>query len=211
MEQLTRITYVSRASFKPFKKKTGIEPNVARILSESRRNNIRHNLVGVLYYGDGCFFQCLEGTSDDIDELLASLKRDSRHGELEILSRSAISERSFHDWSMKYVSIDEQVQQLLKKNGLQKFDPYQFSPEMIRQLIDMFHQMAESVSPAEVEQHAQLVDAVAQTAGSHASGSTSGGQSTTQPTTQQWDGMIKVTGIAAAVVLGLIGVGLFVF
>lgn len=196
MEQLTRITYVSRSTFKPFKQKTGIEPNVARILSESRRNNIRRNLVGVLYYGDGCFFQCLEGTSDDIDELLESLKRDPRHGEIEILSRSAIPELSFHDWSMKYVSIDEKVQQLLKKNGLHRFDPYQFSPEMIRQLIDMFYQMPEPMSPAEVEQHAQLVDVIAQPQ---------------QPSKQQWDRMIKITAAASLAVLTLIGVGALAF
>lgn len=195
MEQLTRITYVSRSTFKPFKQKTGIEPNVARILSESRRNNIRRNLVGVLYYGDGCFFQCLEGSADNIDELLESLHRDTRHGELEILSRSSIQQLSFDDWNMKYVSIDAQVQQLLTKNGLKRFDPYQFSPEMIRQLVDMFYQMPEPVSPSDVEQHAQLVDVIAQTQ---------------QPSTQQWDRMIKLTAAASVAVLACIGVGAFV-
>ena len=195
MEQLTRITYVSRASFKPFKQKTGIEPNVARILSESRRNNVRRNLVGVLYYGDGCFFQCLEGTAEDIDELLESLHRDTRHGGLEILSRYDIKQRSFHDWNMKYVSIDTQVQQLLKNNGLQRFDPYQFSPEMIRQLVDMFYQMPEPVSPVEVEQHAQLAEVLTHS---------------TQPSKQQLDRMIKITGAAAVAVLACIGVGAFI-
>ena len=195
MEQLTRITYVSRSTFKPFKQKTGIEPNVARILSESRRNNVRRNLVGVLYYGDGCFFQCLEGSADSIDELLESLHRDTRHGELEILSRSSIPQLSFHDWNMKYVSIDAQVQQLLKENDMQRFDPYQFSPEMIRQLVDMFYQMPEPVSPVEVEQHAQLAEVLTHS---------------TQPSKQQLDRMIKITGAAAVAVLACIGVGAFI-
>ena len=156
---------------------------------------MRRNLVGVLYYGDGCFFQCLEGTAEDIDELLESLHRDTRHGGLEILSRCEIQQRSFHDWNMKYVSIDTQVQQLLKKNGMQRFDPYQFSPEMIRQLVDMFYQMPEPISPVEVEQHAQLAEVLAQTG------------STGRPSVQQWDGMIKAVGAALVVVLTLIGLG----
>ena len=96
---------------------------------------------------------------------------------------------------MKYVSIDAQVQQLLKENDMQRFDPYQFSPEMIRQMVDMFYQMPEPVSPAEVEQHAQLAEVLTHT---------------TQPSKQQLDRMIKVTGAAAVAVLACIGVGAFI-
>jgi hypothetical protein len=160
MSQLMRITYVSRSTFKPFGSQSGIEPNVARILSQSRRNNMHRNLVGVLYYGNGCFFQCLEGNSDDIDKLLESLRRDPRHRDLEILSREPIEFLSFMDWNMKYVSIDQQVQELLKRHNMKRFDPYQFSPEMIKQLVEVFHQSNEAISPAEVEQHADAADAL---------------------------------------------------
>lgn len=160
MNQLTRVTYVSRSTFKPFGSQSGIEPNVARILSQSRRNNMHRNLVGVLYYGNGCFFQCLEGNSDDIDRLLESLRRDPRHRDLEILSREPIDHLSFMDWNMKYVSVDQKVQELLKRHNMKRFDPYQFSPEMIKQLVEVFHQMAEQVSPAEIEQHAETADAL---------------------------------------------------
>jgi hypothetical protein len=126
--------------------------------SLSRRNNIRRNLVGVLYYGDGCFFQCLEGKAQDIDNLLESLNRDTRHGELKILSRVPIDQLSFFNWDMKYVAVDNQVKSLLDKQGLRRFNPYQFSPELISQLIDIFCQMPEPISPDDVEQQAQLVD-----------------------------------------------------
>lgn len=158
MNQLTRVTYVSRSTFKPFGTQSGIEPNVARILSQSRRNNMHRNLVGVLYYGNGCFFQCLEGHSDAIDQLLESLRRDPRHRDLEILTRNPIEHLSFMDWNMKYVSVDQEVQALLKRHNMKRFDPYQFTPEMIQQLVDVFHQSAEAVSPAEVEQHAEVAE-----------------------------------------------------
>lgn len=160
MSELMRVTYVSRSTFKPFGSQSGIEPNVARILSQSRRNNMHRNLVGVLYYGNGCFFQCLEGNSDDIDQLLESLRRDPRHRDLEILSRESIDYLSFMDWNMKYVSVDQKVQDLLKQHNMNRFDPYQFSPEMIKQLVDVFHQLPEPVSPTEIEQHADAAEAL---------------------------------------------------
>lgn len=44
----------------------GIEPSVARILSQSRLNNARRGLVGALYFGGGgCCFQYLEGRAQD--------------------------------------------------------------------------------------------------------------------------------------------------
>ena len=61
MTDLIRIVYISRATFPITPDSDGIEPNVARILSTSRTNNRKNGLVGMLYYGDGCFFQCLEG------------------------------------------------------------------------------------------------------------------------------------------------------
>jgi len=160
MNELMRVTYVSRSTFKPFGSQSGIEPNVARILSQSRRNNMHRNLVGVLYYGNGCFFQCLEGKSDDIDKLLESLRRDPRHRDLEILSREPIEQLSFMDWNMKYVSVDQKVQELLKRHNMKRFDPYQFSPEMIKQLVEVFHQSPEPVSPSEMEEHADAAEAL---------------------------------------------------
>lgn len=158
MSQLMRVTYVSRSTFRPFGAQSGIEPNVARILSQSRRNNMHRNLVGVLYYGNGCFFQCLEGKSDDIDHLLESLRRDPRHRDLEMLSKEPVKYLSFIDWDMKYVSVDQKVQDLLKQNNMQRFDPYQFSPELIKQLVDVFHQLPEPVSPTEIEQYAEVAE-----------------------------------------------------
>lgn len=160
MNQLMRVTYVSRSTFKPFGAQSGIEPNVARILSQSRRNNMHRNLVGVLYYGNGCFFQCLEGNSDDIEKLLESLRRDPRHRDLEILSREPIEYLSFMDWNMKYVSVDQKVQELLKQHQMKRFDPYQFNTEMIQQLVNVFHQSAEQLSPVEIEQHAEAAESL---------------------------------------------------
>ncbi len=60
MPNLVWIIYISRSTFTPSGVSMAIEPNVARILAKSRVNNRRNGLVGVLYFCDGCFFQCLE-------------------------------------------------------------------------------------------------------------------------------------------------------
>ena len=62
MSSLIRLIYVSRANFEPAKESGGIEPTVARILMQSRRNNPKEQIGGVLYFGDGYFFQCLSLT-----------------------------------------------------------------------------------------------------------------------------------------------------
>ena len=57
MSALIRLIYVSTARFKAAKSHEGIEPTVARILMSSRSKNPQHQIGGVLYYGDGYFFQ----------------------------------------------------------------------------------------------------------------------------------------------------------
>ena len=61
MSKLVQLIYASRATFAPNLASGGIEKEVGRVLVQSRRNNPKKEIGGVLYYGDGCFFQCLEG------------------------------------------------------------------------------------------------------------------------------------------------------
>jgi hypothetical protein len=135
MTRLVQIIYISRSSFKPRVQSGGIEPNVGRILAKSRINNRKNGLVGVLYFGDGCFFQCLEGEEQAVDALYAKLQLDPRHKDLRLLSRKRIPALSFTDWAMKFVPLEAQMARLLQVNGYRKFDPYRFSAEMTQQVM----------------------------------------------------------------------------
>lgn len=139
MQKLIQIIYISRSSFPSSKSSDGIEPSVARILAKSRANNRKKGLVGVLYYGDGCFFQCLEGEEAAVDELYQTLLKDSRHRDLKLLSRRMISQLSFPDWSMKYVGVENEMKRLLAAHGLNKFDPYTFNTEMTHAVMGLLH------------------------------------------------------------------------
>lgn len=141
MTQLIQVVYISRAKFKAAPAESGIEPTVARILQQSRINNPRLGIGGVLYYGDGCFFQCLEGEAEAVDRLLEKLKLDPRHAEFEVVLRREIKEREFARWSMKYVQVNDPVRNLLAGWGMRSFDPYQMNKERIAHLLQLFREL----------------------------------------------------------------------
>lgn len=148
--QLIRLVYASKATFKAFKSEQGMDKNVASILATARRENRKNNLVGALYYGSGCFFQCLEGTKDDIDTLYAKLQKDPRHTQLQILSTQPISKIRFSSWEMKYATIDQEVRSFLRRNQLAKFDPYRFTPDMTAELVDLLQSADEGANDAQL-------------------------------------------------------------
>lgn len=149
--QLIRMSYASKATFKPFNAVDGVDANVANILSTARRENRKNNLVGALYYGNGCFFQCLEGQKSDIDALYAKLEKDPRHTDLRVLSIEPIQQVGFVSWEMKYAQIDQEVRAFLKNHQLGKFDPYRFSPEMTAELVAVLQKADEGLSDAELK------------------------------------------------------------
>lgn len=134
---LTQIIYVSRSTFTTMPAELGIEPSVARILAQSRVNNARRGLVGALYFGDGCFFQCLEGRSLDVDRLYATLLKDPRHSDLQVLSRRSIPHTHFSTWAMKYVPLDTEMKMLMRELGMDRFDPYRFDTATVNRVLEM--------------------------------------------------------------------------
>lgn len=134
---LVRLVYASRATFAVEPDTVGLNADVARIVMQSRRNNPARGLVGALYFGDGCFFQCLEGPAPEVDALYSRLGVDTRHRELLVLSREAIARPSFDGWSMKYVPNAAVVGQLLGRHGLSRFDPYRFTPALLGEMVDL--------------------------------------------------------------------------
>lgn len=137
MQKLVQIIYISRSTFENTDAINKIEPNVVRILAKSRINNRKNGLVGVLYFGDGAFFQCLEGDEAAINTLFAKIESDPRHKDVKLISKKYISRLAFPDWAMKYAPLDERMGKYLKENGYQSFDPYVFTPEMTQKILSL--------------------------------------------------------------------------
>lgn len=148
MSDLVQIVYVSRSTFTTMPPELGIEPSVARILAQSRVNNAKRGLVGALYFGDGCFFQCLEGRTADVERLYAALLQDPRHTDLKVLSCHAIERTSFATWAMKYVPLDTEMKALLRDIGLQTFDPYRFEQATVSRVLEMLSTGVDAVPAA---------------------------------------------------------------
>jgi Sensors of blue-light using FAD len=132
-----RLVYASRARLERGADANAVNADLARILMQSRKNNPMRQLVGALYYSDGCFFQVLEGPRDSVDQLYAKLHDDPRHYDLKVLSRSEIAELAFSRWSMKFVPRAAQVRDLLARYQLQRFDPYSFAPEVLAEVVSL--------------------------------------------------------------------------
>ena len=137
MSDLIQLVYISRAAFQTVPRNDVIAPEVSKILRVSRRNNRAKQIVGALYFGNGFFFQCLEGSEPALMALYETLKTDPRHRDLRILSKRAITERSFGNWEMKYLPPEQDVNRLMQSFGMSSFDPYQFNESKTAKMLDM--------------------------------------------------------------------------
>lgn len=72
------------------------------ILQSSVQRNHASGLTGMLLYSCGSFMQVLEGEPQAVDETFRRISTDSRHGDVVILEREPITERSFDRWSMGF-------------------------------------------------------------------------------------------------------------
>jgi hypothetical protein len=86
-----------------------------QILAQSRRNNPRRGITGLLCATSEVFVQVLEGGREDISSLLCSILRDDRHQDVQLLSYEEIAEREFGSWTMGQVEIDGLNRALLLK------------------------------------------------------------------------------------------------
>ncbi len=137
MSKLVQLVYISRSNLPEMGRNDIIAPQVAHILSKSRRNNRARGIVGALFYGNGFFYQCLEGEEKELLALYETLKADPRHTDLLILSLKPIEQASFGEWEMKYVPAEKDVNRMLSTFGMSKFDPYRFDERMNKQMLQL--------------------------------------------------------------------------
>lgn len=147
MSRFLRLTYVSRATFPLVRDGAGIHPEVSRVLLQSRRNNGRNRLVGGLYFSDGCFFQVLEGRTEDVEALYERLHQDPRHGDLKVLDRREIAEPAFSGWAMKHVPDAPEVRNLMARHGRTGFEPYSFEPALVEAMVALLLGSADAGQP----------------------------------------------------------------
>lgn len=93
---MRQVIYISTATA------SGAAMQADDILAESRSNNRRDGITGLLYADGKRFLQVLEGEPPAVAETLARIERDPRHRAIVILSDRVVQSAEFGDWAMAW-------------------------------------------------------------------------------------------------------------
>ncbi len=144
MSQLCQLVYASRARLDSNGARGVVSPEVARILTQSRRNNKPLQVGGVLCFGDDCFFQCLEGERDVVERLYERIEKDPRHRDVMLLRKETVHHRQYRLWAMKYFSVEKSIRAFLDAKGLDGFDPFELDDRGIDGLLEILREEMET-------------------------------------------------------------------
>lgn len=93
---MKHIVYMSRAVH-PL-----TDQELQALLAQSRRDNERHGITGILFYSHGNIAQLFEGEGKIADSLYERIAQDGRHSHVQKLIDKPITTRSFAEWSMAF-------------------------------------------------------------------------------------------------------------
>jgi hypothetical protein len=138
---LVRLLYASRPAA-PLTAAT-----VDSILEQSRGNNPRRGITGLLCFSEDIFIQLLEGGRDEVCELFNAIVGDDRHANVRILVYEEIAERRFGGWTMGQVNIAKvNASLLLKYSERAALNPFGCSGHATMALLDELVATASVVS-----------------------------------------------------------------
>lgn len=96
-----QLTYISTAT-------PGLQSGaIETILGQSRTNNRRHDVTGLLLFDGKRFLQVLEGDQSVIETIYAQIRSDPRHRAPVQLSAATKDRRCFGGWAMAYHAVDK--------------------------------------------------------------------------------------------------------
>lgn len=76
------------------------------LLRQSRANNGRDDVTGLLLYRQGRFMQALEGPHETVHALYRRIAMDNRHTAVTTLIKFRTDARAFPGWSMGFTHVD---------------------------------------------------------------------------------------------------------
>lgn len=81
------------------------EEQLAELLQESRKNNAKNSITGILVYIDGNIIQLLEGEESSVKQVFKRISCDRRHSGIIKITEGNMKDRIFPDWSMCFKSV----------------------------------------------------------------------------------------------------------
>lgn len=91
---LRQVVYTSRAT------KNLNTRDLLNLLHQARGFNEVDEISGLLIHSNGYFMQIIEGTEENIEDLVTRLARDTMHTNIKVISDKFINNRLFADWAM---------------------------------------------------------------------------------------------------------------
>lgn len=76
--------------------------NLEALLAQSRANNRRDAITGMLYTDGRRFLQVLEGEAGVVEAAMDRIQADPRHRAVVLLSRRDVETREFGEWAMAH-------------------------------------------------------------------------------------------------------------
>ena len=104
-QSLLRVVYLSRNAISMSSEEMKWE--IDGILEQSQRNNALVEVTGALVFNLGVFGQVLEGPMDAVEETFDRIQGDARHHDVTVLELRRIEARTFPEWSMGFVGLDD--------------------------------------------------------------------------------------------------------
>ncbi|ADB42972.1 BLUF domain-containing protein [Spirosoma linguale] len=115
------------------------ENDLATILLQSRYDNKKADITGVLLCFYGQIIQVLEGKKLELDLLYARIQRDKRHTDVTTLINRPIAQRLFSSWSMGYQTLtSSQLEEFIVIVDLNSKKAIDLSQQSILKLIQEF-------------------------------------------------------------------------
>ncbi|MEM9017071.1 MAG: BLUF domain-containing protein [Verrucomicrobiota bacterium] len=99
---LCRLIYKSKTSWDILSNET-----LTDLATRSARRNSAADITGMLILSGESFLQVLEGPDEAVNRLYAKIMRDELHSEVTLLTYEQIPARSFADWSMRIVDLND--------------------------------------------------------------------------------------------------------
>ena len=97
-----RLIYRSHSLIAPEQLKS----ELGEIFTTARRNNKRLDVTGALVISGDSFAQALEGDESVVRDLYATISRDARHEDVNLVEERFVEGRTFGRWAMAKVATD---------------------------------------------------------------------------------------------------------
>ncbi|WP_201601282.1 BLUF domain-containing protein [Psychrobacter submarinus] len=107
------------------------------IAEVSIAHNKAENISGILCYGNGYFFQYIEGSEQALTNLKNRILKDNRHKDIQTLAFSAITERRFTGWSLRSIILERWMLKDPKVKVFLPFKPYEWTSNDWAKLLEI--------------------------------------------------------------------------